>query len=85
MGRNLMKERLLDIITISLSSQAELARVLGMTYQSLNNKLNKRSEFTRKEIKTIATFYNMGESDIYYVFFSDEDDDDLTKTSIFIE
>lgn len=71
---NLMKERLVDVIDTSFSSQAELARVLGITYQSLNNKLNGRSDFTRKEIKTIATFYNLSEEDIYYIFFEDGND-----------
>lgn len=66
-----MKERLLEVIYDSMSSPAELAKQLGITYQSLNNKLNGRSDFTRKEMQKIIDIYDLSSEETYIIFFSD--------------
>lgn len=66
-----LKERLLEVIYDSMSSPAELAKQLGITYQSLNNKLNGRSDFTRKEMQKIIDIYDLSSEETYIIFFSD--------------
>lgn len=67
-----MKEKLKEVIDHNLSSISELAQVLNITYQSLSNKMNGRSDFTRKEIQKIAEFFNMSSEEVFITFFSDE-------------
>lgn len=67
-----MKEKLKEVIDNNLSSIAELAQVLNITYQSLSNKMNGRSDFTRKEIQKIAEFFGMSSEEVFITFFSDD-------------
>lgn len=66
-----MKEKLKEIIDNNFSSISELADILGITYQSLSNKMNGRSDFTRKEIQKIAELYNLSSEEVFITFFAD--------------
>ena len=46
--------------------QAELAELLGLTIQSVNNKINGRQNFTLSEVKTLCAHYGIS-ADIYFL------------------
>jgi len=46
--------------------QAELAKLLGLTIQSINNKINGRQEFSLTEVKTICSHYGIS-ADVYFL------------------
>lgn len=69
-----LKDKLKEIIDNNLSSLSELAEYLGITYQSLSNKMNGRSDFTRKEIQRIADLYRLSSEEVFITFFSDDID-----------
>lgn len=45
-------------------SQTEVAKVLGVTLQAVNSKVNGRSDFTLKQIKKICETYDIS-ADIF--------------------
>ena len=63
------KERLKEIVDLYGDSIGELAKFLGITYQSLNKKLNGHVDFKRVEVKKIAERYSLDAEQIYYIFF----------------
>ena len=63
------KERLKEIVDLYGDSMGELAKFLGITYQSLNKKLNSHVDFKRVEVKKIAERYSLDAEQIYYIFF----------------
>lgn len=46
--------------------QTELAKLLGLTIQSVNAKLNGRRDFSLAEVKTICSHYGIS-ADIYFL------------------
>ena len=69
-----MKERILEMLRNKCSSRLELADLLGVSYQSISNKMNGRSDFTRAELESIKNFYHLTPDELCYVFFSSEND-----------
>ena len=65
------KERLKEVMGIYEDDAAALAKYLGLSYQSLNKKLNGHVDFKRGEIRAIADRYNLNAEMIYYVFFAE--------------
>lgn len=51
-------------------TQAQLARMLGVTESTLSWKINGRSEFRQSEIKAIADRYGLTGEEIKSMFFS---------------
>lgn len=51
--------------------QTEIAELLGITVQSVNNKINGRQEFTLPEVKLLCTHYGIS-ADIYFLSTSCE-------------
>lgn len=45
--------------------QGELAKKLNLSYNSLNMKVNGKNQFTEKEIKIIADYFNV---DVSFLF-----------------
>lgn len=70
-----MKEALLFLIRKHGITQKELADVLGVTYQTLNLKINGHTEFTRSEILGIKVFFKLTPIQVDYLFFRVEDDE----------
>lgn len=46
--------------------QTEIAKLLGLTKQSVNNKINGRQDFTLSEVKTICLHYGIS-ADLYFL------------------
>ena len=65
------KDRLKEIIKTYNDSFAELADALGISYQSLNKKLNGHVDFKRIEIKIIKERYMLSAEDVDYIFFDE--------------
>lgn len=47
-----------------------LSKALGITNTTLSDKMNEKSEFTRKEIKKIKERYKLNATEIDNIFFS---------------
>lgn len=64
----------------------DLAEYMGISYQSLNKKLNGHVDFKRSEIKKIATRYSLDAEEIYYIFFDyiepEREDEAMGQTRI---
>ncbi len=71
-----LKEKLKEFMDIFGDSTMELAKAIGITYQSMNKKINGHSDFKLGEIKKIKNRYNLTAEEIYYIFFYNEDDTD---------
>ena len=48
-------------------TQAELAKILGISYQAMNYKLNNRSEFKVSEIEAVASALKIRNKDEYFL------------------
>lgn len=46
--------------------QTEIAELLGLTIQSVNNKINGRQDFTLSEVKTLCSHYGIS-ADLYFL------------------
>jgi len=46
--------------------QTEIAELLGLTIQSVNNKINGRQEFSLSEVKKICSHYGIS-ADLYFL------------------
>lgn len=51
-------------LALNRISQTEVAKVLGVTLQAVNSKVNGRSDFTLKQIKKICETYDVS-ADIF--------------------
>ncbi|MFR5011211.1 MAG: helix-turn-helix transcriptional regulator [Acutalibacteraceae bacterium] len=47
-------------------TQAELAKILGISYQAMNYKINNRSEFKVSEIEAVADTLKIVNKDEYF-------------------
>lgn len=47
-------------------TQAELAKILGISYQAMNYKINNRSEFKVSEIEAVASALKIRNKDEYF-------------------
>lgn len=47
-------------------TQAELAKILGISYQAMNYKINNRSEFKVSEIEAVASALEIRNKDEYF-------------------
>lgn len=47
-------------------TQAELAKILGISAQSMNYKINNKSEFKVSEIEAVAATLKIGNKDEYF-------------------
>ena len=68
------KWKLKSHMTAHHDRQAELAAALGVSRQTVNNKLNnwKGSQFNTQEIAIIIKRYNLMPKDLFEIFFADE-------------
>lgn len=48
-------------------TQAELAKILGISYQAMNYKINNRSEFKVSEIEAVASALKIRNKDEYFL------------------
>lgn len=48
-------------------TQAELAKILGISAQSMNYKINNKSEFKVSEIEAVAAALKIGNKDEYFL------------------
>jgi len=69
----MMKEKLRKILAEYGHTQNDLAELLGITYQSISIKLNRKSEFTLAEVFKIVHAYNLTPEQVYDIFFSMDD------------
>ncbi len=46
--------------------QSDLAEVLKLSYTALSHKITGKNQFTEKEIKTIADYFNVDVSFLFY-------------------
>lgn len=47
-------------------TQVMIAKMLGMSFQSLNNKLSNKTEFKSEEIKKLAAILKIKDKDVYF-------------------
>lgn len=47
-------------------TQAELAKILGISYQAMNYKINNRSEFKVSEIEAVSSALKIRNKDEYF-------------------
>lgn len=65
------KARLKEVMDIYEDDANSLAKYLGLSYQSLNKKLNGHVDFKRGEIKAISDRYHLNAEMIYFIFFEE--------------
>lgn len=65
------KTRLKEILNLYGDTFANLAKYIGISYQSLNKKLNGHVDFKQSEIKAIKKRYTLDAEQINYIFFRD--------------
>lgn len=63
-----IKERLLDYMGMADVSVKDLANKMGLSYQSLNKKLNNHVSFTLDEIQVIRHVLSIGPDEIVWIF-----------------
>lgn len=68
-----MKDLLLQLLEKNKDTHARLADALGVTKKKLRRKLNRKSEFTLSELRTIIDRYRLTPVEVYMVFFSPDD------------
>lgn len=61
------------IIEKNGDTHARLADAIGVTKKKLRRKLNRKSEFTLSELRTIIDRYRLTPVEVYMVFFSPDD------------
>nr|DAD67267.1 MAG TPA: hypothetical protein [Myoviridae sp. cteo515] len=57
-------------VALSGLSFKELAKKIGMPYQSFNNRKNGKIEFNSKEIKALKEVLNLSNDDVIAIFIS---------------
>lgn len=65
-----LKSNVKNILKSRCQTQNDLAQLLGISYQSVSLKLNRRSSFTYDELFAIATAYNLTPDEVYDTFFN---------------
>lgn len=68
-----MRHKLRVILESFGHNQNDLAELLGITYQSVSIKLNKKKDFTQSEIYKIIQCYKLTAEQVMDIFFSPED------------
>lgn len=68
-----MKHKLKVILDEYGHNQNDLAELLGITYQSVSIKLNRKKDFTQSEIYKIIQCYKLTAEQVMDIFFSPED------------
>lgn len=68
-----MKNKLRVILEQFGHNQNDLAELLGITYQSVSIKLNRKKDFTQTEIFKIIQCYALTPEQVMDIFFSPED------------
>lgn len=66
-----MKWKLREQIDKNGDTLEELAKYLGITYQTLSKKINEHVEFTRLEVRKIKDRYSLTAEQLDYIFFVD--------------
>lgn len=69
-----MKEAILYLLKLNGITQKDLADVLGITYQTLNIKINGHKDFTQSEIMIIKQFFRLSPEQLCYIFFTYDED-----------
>lgn len=68
-----MKTKLRVVLERFGHTQNDLAELLGITYQSVSIKLNRKKDFTQTEIFKIIHCYQLTPEEVMDIFFSTED------------
>lgn len=68
MGTNL-KKKIRAVLEKHGHTQNDLAELLGITYQSISLKMNRKNDFTYREIFIFVTAYNLTPEEVYDIFF----------------
>ena len=69
-----MKEAITYLLKMNDVTQKELASILGITYQTLNIKINGHKDFTRKELFIIKELFHLTPEQFCYIFFTYDED-----------
>ena len=64
-----VKHRLREVIDANNDTLVELAKYLGITYQTLSKKMNEHAPFNREELIKIKQRYNLTAEEMDYIFF----------------
>lgn len=65
-----MKEKIRAMLAARGQTQADLAELLGITYQALSIKLNCHTDFKRMEIYLIMKIYNLTPEEVVDIFLT---------------
>lgn len=68
-----MRHKLRVILDKFGHTQNDLAELLGITYQSVSIKLNRKKDFTQSEIFKIIQCYSLTAEEVMDIFFCPED------------
>lgn len=69
--KNVMKNRLREVLDRQNSNLDELAAILNITYQTLSRKMNEHVDFNKGELWVIKKRYNLTAEQMEYIFFCD--------------
>ena len=72
------KKQLKAAMILKGDKQTDLARALGISYQTLSEKMNGKSDFLAKEIQAIRDRYDLSAEALVSIFF----DPELTKVNM---
>lgn len=64
-----LKRNVKNLLKSRDQNQNDLANLLGISYQSVSLKLNRKSSFTYDELFVIVTAYNLTPEELYNTFF----------------
>lgn len=64
-----LKANVKNLLKSRDQTQNDLAKLLGISYQSVSLKLNRKSTFTYDEIFVIVTAYKLTPEELYNTFF----------------
>lgn len=66
---NNLKKKIKAVLERYGHTQNDLAELLGITYQSVSLKMNRKNDFTYREIFIFVTSYNLTAEEVYDIFF----------------
>lgn len=64
-----LKTNVKNLLKSRDQTQNDLANLLGISYQSVSLKLNRKSTFTHNELFVIVTAYKLTPQELYDTFF----------------
>ena len=65
-----LKSKIKSVLDRYGHNQNDLAELLGITYQSISLKINRKNDFTYREVYKFVHAYNLSPEETYDIFFS---------------